>query len=146
MADTRVDSAQRSEALGVLTQALDEGRLPLAEYDTRVAAVGSATYLSELLAQTREYGWHPAAPAPGKPSPYGRVALILGLLAVPAAFCLTGWIFGILAIAYSVRAARAGASGFGTALVGRVLGILGIVLSLGAAAALYYALTHSLGP
>jgi hypothetical protein len=137
MGAARVDSAQRTEALGVLTRALDEGRLTLPEYDTRVAAVGSATYVSELLDQTREYGWepHPFPPpvtAPRNPSAYGRISLILGLVSVPASFCLAGWIFGILAVVYSVRASRAGASGFGAALIGRVFGILGIVLSLGA--------------
>ena len=146
MGHARVDSAQRTAAIGVLTRALDEGRLPLPEYDARVAAVGSATYVSELLTQTREYGWEPPPPGTGRtPAAYGRIALVLGLVSVPAAFCLTGWIFGILAVVAGGRAARGGARGFGPALIGRVFGILGIVLSLGAGLALGYALTHDVG-
>ena len=148
MTDARADSAQRNEALGVLTAALDAGRLDLIEYDARVVAIGSAGYVSELVAQAGEFGWapHPFPPpvTPARPpSAYGKIALVLGLISVPLSLCLVGWIFGVLAIVYS---GRAGVRGFGAALVGRVSGILGVVLSLGAGLSLGYAMTHSVGP
>ena len=72
-----------------------------------------------------------------------RVAAALEGL--PAELVYAGISFGA-AQAQRLAQTRAGARGFGTALIGRVCGILGIVLSLGAGLALFYALTHSTGP
>jgi hypothetical protein len=156
MPDVRVDNAQRSEVLDLLTRALDDRSLPLDEYDRRVAAVGTATYTSELFAQVNdlppEYVWqpHPAAgpvAAARAVQAYGRTALILGIVALPLSMCLVGWIFGILAIVYSRRGRTgSGATGFGAALIGRVFGIVSILLSLAAAFAVWFALHHSAGP
>jgi hypothetical protein len=141
----RVRKAQRAEVIDLLNRALDDGRLPLDEYDRRIAAVGTATYGLELYSQLRDLpegnSWHPhpAAP-PAVPRPgerYEATAVILGLLSLPLSVCLIGWIFGILAILYSRRGSRA--KGLSAALIGRVLGIVGIVLSIGAGIAVLVA-------
>ena len=143
MSEVRVGNAQRTQVLGLLTRALDARALAVEEYDRRVAAVGAATYAGELAAQLRdlpgEYAWQPAPPAPRA---YGRTALILGILSVPLSMCLVGWVFGILAIGYSRRGP---ATGFGTAMLGRVFGIVGILLSIGGGLSVWFALTHRLG-
>jgi len=56
---------------------------------------------------------------------------------VPTSFCLLGWLLGIAAIVMSTRGR--GAHGVGPALIGRVLGIVSIVLSIGAVIALLFA-------
>jgi hypothetical protein len=147
--DERVATAERAEVIALLGRALDEGRLALAEHDARVAAVGSATYTSELLTQLRdlppEYAWlPPAAVAPAPRAPAGRAALIVGLLSLPTSFCIVGGILGIAAIVLSLRGERR--TGVTPALLGRVFGIVGVVLSLGALFALVYALNNSVGP
>jgi hypothetical protein len=152
MPDLRVDNAQRAEVLDLLNRALEEEGLALAEYDRRVAAVATAATPSDLAAQVRdlpaEYGWRPhAAVPPVAPRPsdgsYGRTALVFGVVSVPLSLCLVGAVTGVLAILYSRRGA--GARGFGAAMIGRVLGIIGVVLSIGAAMAMGYAFTHSAG-
>jgi len=143
MADVRVGNAQRTEVLDLLSRALDQGRLPLVEYDRRVVAVGSATYAGELAAQLGGlppgFDWSPhALPPPVTPPAVprsGTAALVLGIVSLPLSVCLVGWIFGILAILYSRRGP---ANGFRPALIGRVLGIVGILLSVGAGLALLF--------
>jgi hypothetical protein len=151
MADGRVANAQRTEVLDLLTRALEADALPLTEYDRRVAAVGAADYTSELLAQFSdlppEYTWlpHPEPPpvAPGTPvRAYGRTALVLGIVSVLSSPCVAGLVFGVLAILYSRRGP---VRGFGAAMIGRIFGIIGILLSCGAAFSIWYALTHRLG-
>jgi uncharacterized protein DUF1707 len=149
MSDVRVGNAQRTEVIDLLSRALDEGGLPLDEYDRRVAAVGTATYVSQLTAQLGDlpagFGWSPHAfPPPVTPHParsYGTTALVLGIVSLPLSMCLVGWIFGILAVVYSRRGA--GARGFGAAMIGRVFGIVGILLSLGAGLAVLFALNKA---
>jgi hypothetical protein len=109
--------------------------------------------VSQLSAQLSglppAYAWTPHAfPPPVTPHPAGSAAkssgtaaLILGIISLPLAMCLVGWIFGILAILYSRRA-----RGFGTAMIGRVFGIIGIVLSIGAGLAVAFALHHGTAP
>ena len=143
MSNQRADAAHRADALAALSRALDDGRLPVGEYDSRVAAIGSATYVPELAAQAQQFGWQPPSPSPAAAAPYGKIALVLGILSVPFAVCLVGLILGGLAIVYSVRAHE---TRFGPAMIGRVFGIIGVALSLAAGSALIYALTHSLGP
>jgi hypothetical protein len=151
MSDVRVGNAQRTEVIDRLGRALREGGLPLDEYDRRIVAVGCATYASELAAQLADlppaFAWSPhALPPPVAPRPvrsYPRTALILGIASLPLSMCLVGWIFGVLAILYSRRGP---ARGFGPAMIGRVFGIVGITLSLGAGLALWYALDHRVGP
>lgn len=148
--DVRAGNDQRAEVLDRLTRALDTRALPMDEYDRRVAAIGTATYVTELVAQLRdlppEYGWQPhpvAAPVtPAGGNRPGRTALILGILSLPLSMCLVGAIFGILAVLYSRRGP---ARGFGAAIIGRALGLVGILLSTGAGFAMWYALTHRLG-
>jgi hypothetical protein len=150
--DERVGNEQRAEVVDLLTRALDGDSLALDEYDRRVAAVGTATYASQLQAQVRdlptEFTWRPHALAspvvPPRPvRSYGRTALILGSLSLPLSMCLIGWIFGILAVLYS---RRGDAKGFGPALIGRVFGIVGILLSVGAGLALLFVSRQSTRP
>jgi Domain of unknown function (DUF1707) len=147
--DARVTVAERSDVIALLTKALDEGRLDLAGYDARVAAVGAATYASELVAQLSdlppEYAWLPptaVVPAAARPGS-GRAALVFGILSLPTAFCVAGGLLGIVAVVLSFRGDRP--PGLSPALVGRVFGIVGVVLSLGAVFSLIYALNHSAG-
>jgi hypothetical protein len=149
--NVRAGNDQRAEVLDRLTRALDTRALPMDEYDRRVAAIGSATYVTELVAQLSdlppEYGWlpHPAATpiAPKGGTRPGRTALILGIVALLFSPCLVGVVPGILAIQYSRRGP--GARGVGAAMIGRILGILAVALSAAAAFGLWYALNHRLG-
>jgi hypothetical protein len=150
MRDARVATDDRTEVIGLLNRALDEGDLPLGDYDHRIAAVGAATYASELLAQLRdlppEYAWlPPAAVAPqATRSRSGRGALILALLSLPASFCLVGGVMGLIAVLMTRRAERT--TGLSAILLARVFGIVGIVLSIGAAASLVIFMTAGTAP
>jgi hypothetical protein len=149
--DQRVGHAERTQVLGLLGNAHDAGLLPVGEYDVRVAAVGTATYASELSRQVSDlppaYAWASPAPPASPASPVeqrpasGRIALILGIASVPLAICLIGGILGILAVV----ASRNAAPGLSPALIGRIFGIVGIALSLAAGAALIFALNNPLG-
>ena len=150
--DQRVSNEQRTEVIGVLTRALDTAVLPLDEYDRRVAAVSAASFVSQLRAQVDDLpegqAWLPHAPATpvapdGHARAYPRTALVLGLLSVPLALCLAGWIFGFLAVLYSRRGDGPPSR---TALAGRVFGIVGILLSVAAGVALYAVAGHGTAP
>jgi hypothetical protein len=153
MRDERVDSTDRTEVIGLLSRALDEGRLPMDDYDHRVARVGTATYASELLNQLQdlppEYAWLPrtvvaTAAAERRPAASGRAALVFGILSLPTSFCVVGGVLGIIAVVLSLRGERE--RGLSPALVGRVFGIVGIVLAVGALIALVVALNSSAAP
>jgi hypothetical protein len=159
--DTRVGTVERTQVLGLLGEALDAGLLPIEEYDARVVAVGTANHAAELRRQLGdlppEYAWEepdatlPAADRGSATKPAstaaGRVALILGIASVPLSICVIGGILGVLAVLASARSSPPAAGRRITAaLVGRVFGILGIVLSIGALIALLYASDHSVGP
>jgi hypothetical protein len=144
--DRRVGHAERTQVLGLLGNASEAGLLPLGDYDNRVVAVGTATYASQLRLQVADlppaYAWiEPAAPPPGASPAAGRIALIFGIASVPMSICLIGGILGILA----VIASRNAAPGVSPALLGRVLGIVGIALSLAAVFAFIYASNNRLG-
>ena len=139
--------------IGLLNRALEQGDLPTPEYDHRIAAVGSATYTSELLDQLRdlppEYAWLPAAavaptPAPPAAGRAGRLSLILGIVSLPTAFCVVGAAFGIAAVVLSMRVDRP--RGLSPAMLGRVFGIIGVALSLASLAVLIVALNSPMGP
>lgn len=147
--DQRVANDERTEVIGLLNRALERGDLPLDAYDHRIAAVGSATYVSELVTQLDdlppEYAWLPAAAvAPPVTARSGKAALILGILSVPTSFCIIGAVLGVAAVVLSLRGERQ--PGLSSAMLGRVFGIVGIALSLAAAAALVFALTTPMGP
>ena len=150
MKDERIGTVHRTQVIDLLNQALTEGRLPEADYDSRIVAVSTATYASDLLAQVQDLPprlqWDPRNAAPPAPPDRnaGRGALILGLMSVPLSFCLIGGILGIAAIVLSTRGS--GAHGVGPALIGRVLGILSVVLSVGAVVALIFAARSPMGP
>jgi hypothetical protein len=148
----RAEPAERGEVIEILNRALDQGDLPLADYDHRIAAVGSATYTSELVAQLgdlpAEYAWLPvtalAPPPPPALGRSGRAALILGIVSLPTSFCIVGAVFGIAAVVLSLRAERR--PGLSPAMLGRVFGIVGVALSIAALAALVFALNSPAGP
>lgn len=136
----RAGHAERTQVLGLLGNAYDAGLLPVGEYDSRVAAVGAATHMSQLRLQISDlppaYAWGKPDPPPAEPSlAAGRVALILGIASVPLSLCVIGGVLGILA----VIAGRNAGPGVTAALIGRVFGILGIALSLAALLALILA-------
>ena len=150
MKDERIGTVHRTQVIGQLSDALGEGLLSTDQYDTRVISVSTATHASDLLAQVQDLPprlqWDPrnAAPPIAPNRNAGRTALILGMVGVPLSFCLLGWILGVAAIVVSTRGR--GAHGVGPALIGRVLGIISIVLSIGAGAALVFALNSSTSP
>ena len=143
MKDERIGTVHRTQVIDQLSHALGEGLLTMEQYDTRVVSVSTATYASDLLAQVQDLPprlqWDPRNAAPPTPPNRnaGRTALILGIASVPTSFCLLGWLLGIAAIVMSTRGR--GAHGVGPALIGRVLGIVSIVLSIGAVIALLFA-------
>jgi hypothetical protein len=149
--DERVATAQRSEVIGLLGRALDDGHLDMADHDLRVVAVGSATYASELVAQVRDlppaYAWLPPTaivPATRTGTGSGRASLVFGILSLPTAFCVIGGLLGIVAVVLSFRGERP--RGMSPAMLGRVFGIVGFVLSLGALFSLIYALNNRTSP
>ena len=150
MKDERIGAVHRTQVIDQLSQALDEGLLTIEQYDSRVVSISTATHASDLLAQVQDLPaqlqWDPRNAAPPTPPNRnaGRTSLILGIVAVPLSFCLLGWIFGIAAIVMSTRGR--GAHGVGPALIGRVLGIISVVLSIGAGAALIFALNSGTSP
>ena len=150
MKDERIGTVHRTQVIGKLSQAFGEGLLSTEQYDGRVVSVSSATHASDLLAQVQDLPprlhWDPRAAAPATPPNRnaGRTALILGVAAVPLSFCLLGWIAGIAAIVMSTRGN--GAHGVGPALIGRVLGIVSVVLSIGAGLSLAFALNSGTSP
>ncbi|HEY0002172.1 MAG TPA: DUF1707 domain-containing protein [Actinoplanes sp.] len=146
----RIGHDERTHVLGLLNGALEAGVLPVAEYDARVAQVGSATYAGELRDQLADlpqpYAWD-EPPDPPPPAVSGRVALVLGIASVPLSICVLGGILGILAVLASRNATPApGGPRINAALIGRIFGILGIVLSIGAISAILYARNNQLGP
>lgn len=150
MKDERIGTVHRTQVIGLLSQALDEGLLTTPQYDARVVAVSTATYASDLLGQVQDLPprlqWDPriAAPPTAPNRNAGRTALILGLFSIPMAFCVLGWVPGIAAIVMSTKGG--GARGVGPALLGRVLGIIGVVLSIGALLALLFVYTSRPSP
>lgn len=150
MRDVRIGPAERAEVLGLLNGAHDAGLLPVEALDARVTAVGTATYASELRTQLAglppAYAWGPPPPAP-PPAAAGRIALVLGLASVPFSICLVGGVLGLLAVIASRRGGPVpGGPRVTSALIGRVFGILGMALSVGAAIALVYARNTTTGP
>jgi hypothetical protein len=150
MKDERIGTVHRTQVIDQLSTAFGEGLLTTEQYDSRVVAVSTATYASDLLATVQDLPprlqWDPRNAAPPTPPNRnaGRTALILGVVSVPLSFCLLGWILGIAAIVMSTRGR--GAAGVGPALIGRVLGIISVVLSIGAALALLFARSSSTSP
>jgi hypothetical protein len=148
----RAGHAERTHVLGLLGNAYEAGLLPVGEYDARVAAVGTATHVSQLRLQVSDlppaYAWGKPDPPPAEPSPAaGRVALILGIASVPLSLCAIGGVLGILAVIASRNGGpRPGGPRVTAALIGRVFGILGIALSLAAVLALVYARNNPPGP
>ncbi|WP_082772130.1 DUF1707 domain-containing protein [Actinoplanes sp. TFC3] len=140
MKDERIGTVHRTQVIELLNRALAEGTLAEPDYDTRVVAVSTATYASDLLGQVQDLPprlqWDPRNAAPPTPpdAGAGRTALILGILSVPFSFCLIGGVLGIVAIVLSFR--TNGAHTVGPALIGRVLGIISVVLTAGAIIAL----------
>jgi hypothetical protein len=147
MEDERVGNQQRTQVLDLLSAALEQGYLTLDEYEVRMAAVSAAKMISVLHSQVADlpaqFRWDPRAAtqqpnaaAGGRPHTDDNVrtfaitSLVLGIVSIPLSLCFIGWLFGIAAIFLSIPGSK-GASGWSKALVGRVLGVIGIVLSLG---------------
>jgi hypothetical protein len=144
MEDERVGNEQRTQVLELLTAALEQGYITLDEYEQRMAPVNTAKTASVLSGQVADlppqFRWDPRTAARQQPAvsrirddnvrTFAVTSLALGAASIPLSLCLVGWLFGIAAIFLSVPGSK-GASGWSKALVGRVLGIIGIVLSIG---------------
>jgi hypothetical protein len=144
--DERVGTVHRTVVLDLLSQAVAEGYLDLNEYEQRMTVVTSAKTASVLMGQLSDlppqFRWDPrrqqVAVRPPRPGPrtdntqaMSGAALILGIVSIPMAMCFgVGAAFGIAAVVLSLPGVRA-TNGWGLALAGRILGICGIVLSLG---------------
>jgi hypothetical protein len=149
MRGPRIGHDERTYVLGLLTGAQTAGLLTLDEYDARVTHVGTATYASELADQLtglpEPYVWDVPAEPPPTPSS-GRAALILGIASVPMSLCVIGGLLGLLAVIASRHARVPGGPRITAGFVGRISGIIGIVLSIGALAAVVYVRNAQLGP
>jgi hypothetical protein len=147
MEDERVGNHQRTQVLELLSAALEQGYLTLEEYEQRMTVVTAAKTMSELHDQVADlpaqFRWDPRATAQRPDAGQGSrphtddnvrtfaiTSLVLGIASIPLTFCLVGWLLGIAAIFFSVPGSK-GASGWSKAFVGRVLGILGIIVQVG---------------
>jgi hypothetical protein len=148
MEDERAGNQQRTQVLDLLSAALEQGYLTLEEYEQRMTVVTAAKTVSVLHGQVADlpaqFRWDPRAAAQQQPNggqgsqprtddnvrTFAIASLVLGIASIPLALCFVGWLFGIAAIFLSIPGSR-GASGWSKAVVGRVLGIIGIVMSVG---------------
>ncbi|WP_346259641.1 DUF1707 domain-containing protein [Plantactinospora sp. ZYX-F-223] len=152
----RVGTAQRGTVLDLLSRALEEGYLELAEYEERMVSVQAARTVADLTRPLADlpaqFRWYPhppagAAAAPlvrppgGRPGQLGQVgtergeerdtwvaALILGIVSLPLSLCLGA---GVLpgAVAILLGRPRRGRSHQVRATIGMVLGVVGVALS-----------------
>ncbi|MEV4622618.1 DUF1707 domain-containing protein [Asanoa sp. NPDC049573] len=114
----RVGTAQRTHVVNLLTGALEQGYLDLAEYEHRMAGANEAKWLGELLAQLADlppqFRWDPQqqpivqqGPDVGLGRPSVVAALIVGGLSIPLSCCFgVGGVAGIAAILLSIRGLR----------------------------------------
>ncbi|MGC9670641.1 DUF1707 domain-containing protein [Planosporangium sp. 12N6] len=163
MEDERVGNQQRTQVLELLGAALEQGYITLEEYEQRMATVSAAQTMSVLYNQVADLpaqfrwdprpaaqqsgGWSPvqqpvAGPAvqpltEEKARTFALTALVFGAASIPLSVCFVGWLLGIAAIIFSVPGAK-GTGSWTKAFVGRVLGILGIVIELGLVAILIF--------
>jgi hypothetical protein len=135
--DVRVADTDRQAAADRLKTALDEGRLPLLEYDHRLGlAYAAVTYrdLSDLLADLPK----PVPPKPKPPektSPVAVAAIVLGVIAaltfiIPFLGIGTdaaAIILGVVALIETRRKKRPGA---GLAIAALLIGLAGLVPSI----------------
>ncbi|GII25714.1 DUF1707 SHOCT-like domain-containing protein [Planosporangium mesophilum] len=154
MEDERVGNQQRTQVLELLGAALEQGYITLEEYEQRMAAVSAAPTMSVLYGQVADlppqFRWDPGPNAQqpavrpavqplaeAKARTFAITALVFGIASVPLSICFVGWLLGIVAIIFSVPGAK-GTDSWTKAFVGRVLGILGIVIELGLVAILIF--------
>ncbi|HEX5543510.1 MAG TPA: DUF1707 domain-containing protein [Micromonospora sp.] len=148
--DERIGHEQRTKVLDLLSRALAEGYLELAEYEERMTVVTSAKTASELTRQLADlpipFQWDPRqhrvsamqvqATARGtveNPAAHtmATAGLVLGVVAIPMSLCLgVGALFGIAAI-FLARPGLRTPTAQGKAMTGLILGCVGIVLSIG---------------
>lgn len=139
----RIGNAQRATVHDLLSRAVAEGYLDFDEYDARVARVAEGKTISTLYAQVADlppqFHWDPFQPVPKgrqdqERSSYDALAiasLALGVAAIPTSLCFgAGGIAGVAALFFARRGLRSD-TGRTKALIGLVLGILGIALSIG---------------
>ncbi|MBF9131886.1 DUF1707 and DUF4190 domain-containing protein [Plantactinospora sp. S1510] len=139
----RVGTAQRTQVVGLLSEALGQGYLDLTEYDQRMSAATSAKTVAELSGQVADlppqFQWDPrrvpppAAPrsaSPSNTSTASVASLVLGITSIPLAICLgVGGLFGLAAVVLG-RSGMRGTGDHGKALTGLILGCLGILSSI----------------
>src|SRR5690242_20429179 len=136
MYELRIGHAHRMHILDLLSRALSEGYLDLAEFERRMAIVNAATTLSQVLAQLGDlppqFQWDPRTPLPHElaiknadnASRLATLTLILGALSVPLALCLIGFLIGIAAVVVGFLSTGARPDRRRQAIAGQVLGSL----------------------
>jgi len=141
----RVGNAQRTQVLDLLSRALEEGYIELAEYEHRMTVTTSAKTADELIAQVADlppqFQWDPRRPpppangAPARPSDSNAhgtaiASMVLAIISLPFSVCYgVGALFGIAAVVLSRPGMRT-RNGYGMALTGLVIGLLGICASV----------------
>lgn len=133
----RVSDADRETVVAQLGTAAAEGRLSLSEFDARTRHVYAAKTWGELQRITRDLPPPTAAAAPPRSTAdpvWPVIALVLGIVSLPLAFCapvsaaagVAAVVFGILGLRQSTGAGRQR----GMAVAGLCCGGLGIVLAV----------------
>lgn len=138
----RVGTVQRTQVLDLLSKALEEGYLELAEFEQRMTVVTAAKTVGELMDQVADlppqFRWEPkgavrpvpASTSGGSTQTSSLASLILAIVSIPLAPCFgIGAIFGIAAVVLSRPGLRT-KSDYGKALTGLVVGCLGIAGSI----------------
>ncbi|GGM24471.1 DUF1707 SHOCT-like domain-containing protein [Micromonospora yangpuensis] len=142
----RVGTAQRNQVLDLLSQALEQGYLDLAEYESRISAVHGALFVGDLTSQVadlpRQLRWYPypvpVAPVALRPAtdsdlrarPWAIVSVVLGGASLFFALCWgIGGILGVAAILLG-RPALKSPPNQTLAVIGILLGVAGLGLSL----------------
>ncbi|WP_434740295.1 DUF1707 domain-containing protein [Micromonospora sp. SH-82] len=142
----RVGTAQRTQVLDLLSQALEQGYLDLGEYESRMSAVHGARFVGDLTSQVadlpRQLRWYPypvpvapIAPRPATGSdqrayPWAVVSVVLGGLSLFCALCWgIGGVLGVAAILLG-RPGLKSPSSYPLAVIGILLGAAGLTLSL----------------
>jgi hypothetical protein len=140
----RASDAEREATIAVLQTAATEGRLTLDEFGDRSRWASAATTRDELAALVADLPhpalhYPPVGPLPQQAAPLPLLALIFGVMSIPAFGCLPfggvlGAALGVAAIVSGTvarRQIRSGAPGSkGMALAGVICGSLGVVLGV----------------
>ena len=145
----RVGTAQRQAAVELLTRALEGGYIDLVEYERRMVVVQSATFAGDIVGPMsdlpRQFQWNPhhevAPVVPPAQQHHQQVpaadvgskstlSLVMGALSLPLSICFG---IGLIPAVAALLLSRPGLKAHPTntsAVVGLVLGIVGVAASV----------------